>query len=1096
MVPAFQYAQAADEATAVGSDTTSIDALAIRWVTNAAMDSDGAYVQEAISNSTNPEKWTNYKAHFEYALSGNSDHAPGTVEIRIPASIFTARDGSSKADKVTLSIPQAPTVPTEGDFNYTYDKDTDEYVITNCKTVGAASKTSFEVTYAVTHASDVVDMQASKPLSAKLKVTAEDGTVHKKQSASLTAKLDTQAKLSKAYKSVYQMSRTYPDGWGEAPADAGDYFYVIWNYQISIPDDNTQPWTLSLSDVLGDNTGSIVGYRASGSTTRALNDGNALDSYTPTGKFSTVAPTWTKTDPSIYLENCFGSVLTRYPKSLLDDGESHTFTNSVTGTLTGTDDGIASTATADASYTYKSINFSLPPGKQSVRKYYNPRSEGGINLIEEGQPAPFTGAFRNEANVNRYDLTFKDGGDASNPDDYGKKPYTVELIDDAMFLDGDYDRELTAQDAVFASCNVTAWFYDYVADEMKGEYVEQDHADAATKPDIELWGKFGTDEWVKIETLKPTSGAAYTPEGSTSSTIALPDGCTGLKAVCTSSFYRVNLYLEVTPKLLPSDRVKSLVSGGADKYYLQNWNTLRVLDADGSDQATTSYLTGSQGRDRVGERDKELYGTGLLHGTATAQITPFTKSSSMSKTTVSARNDPANRRILLEYLSEAYESISYTSGAGLDGEKLVEMGMFEPQRTGTFYDLLPMGVEPDLSSIRVQSYLSYAVCNIDSVETIENYNGTGRTLLIVKASLPEGAGDALYDDVTTSGGKAFSGFRLRFNAYYSWDDYIDYGQTLLNSIAYETGNEKIAGGYADTGGRIKEHDLLADLNHDGNPEGTPSTFLYAQTSRTINVNVSAAMDLTKRVKGPESTSWTDGQDGSVVVGKGEGYSYRLRSGAASGSSLTGIVLYDSLENYHPANGGGQWRGVLESVDTSQLEKRGIAPTVYYSTVPELSIEDHEDLADASVWSTTPPDDLSKVTAIAIDCSKAKDGSEFTLTEGNTVVALVHMRAPDDDTYGPAAEAEAHAYNNVYLKSVLHNSLDGTISDQTIHNEFTQVGLKKAAVQPLPSLGWLGSWLVAAAGALLAAIAAAALAYARHTRGRHSIARRGEAPQAK
>lgn len=702
-----------------------------------------------------------------------------------------------------------------------------------------------------------------------------------------------------------------------------------------------------------------------------------------------------------------------------------------------------------------------------------------MTLLQHDLEAPFDNAFENSCTVSRYDLTLKDGGDASNADDYGQRPYTVELIDDAMFLDGDYDTELGSDDASLVSCEVYANFYDLVPNLVKGTYEESRHTDLSTYPDIQVWGQFGTDEWVSIATLKPTTSnvysdgvpfSKYAPEGSSDTTISLPEGCTAVKATCTSTFARVNIRLDVLPKLLPSERVKGDVAGKTSTV-LRDWNTLRVLDADGNDAATTDYLSGDSGRARLAERDKELYGAGLFHATDTGSLNSLKASSWMTKTLNGYLNDTANRRIVLSYESTAEETVSYASGSGLTGDKLVDMGVLTPQRSGTFYDLLPMGVEPDMTSVKVTNYGGSVTCSIDSVETVENYRDTGRTLLVVRASLPDGAGNALYDKQGRSSSMAESGMTLDFKAFYPWDEYTDYGKSLLNSIAYETGNDSIAEGYADTGGTITEHGLMADLDGDGNPEGTPMRFLYSQANSTINADVSASAGLTKTVRGPESTTWTNGQDGSVVVGKGESYTYRLRMVADSGSSLTGLVFYDSLENYHPANGGDQWRGTLESIDTSQLERKGIAPVVYYSTVPELSIADHEDLTDTSVWSTTAPDDLSQVTAIAIDCSKAKDGSDYTLAERNSLVALVHMKAPDDETYGPSAEAGAHAYNNVYLKSVLHNSLDGTISDQIIHNEFTQVGLKKATIADIPSLGSSGGLALGAFG--LAAVSAGA-----------------------
>lgn len=400
----------------------------------------------------------------------------------------------------------------------------------------------------------------------------------------------------------------------------------------------------------------------------------------------------------------------------------------------------------------------------------------------------------------------------------------------------------------------------------------------------------------------------------------------------------------------------------------------------------------------------------------------------------------------LEYRVSASEKVYRTSDT--DVEDMISDGLFTPQNSGTFYDLLPSGVEVDPSTIKVTGSASSTVYDT-TYETVKNYRDTGRTPLTVHASIPAGKANWYISDNVISRSTSYSYVTsyvyLYFTAYYPWDDLRDHGTTLLNSAAYETGNPAIANGRPDDGGTITEKNLMVDLNGDGNPVGTPNTFLYDDVKSTITANINTELSLFKAVMGQDNLTWGNGQDGSVIVPGAGTYSYRLRLGSSLGTTTTNIVLFDSLENYTPADAGPQWHGTLESVDVAQLESKGVAPVVYYSTVAGLDLEAHHDLTDTTVWSTIPPANIAKVTAVAIDCRTAKGGGPFTLPEEQTISATLNMRAPSDGIAELVAQ-DAHAFNNVYSSNVLHNTLEGSTTDQLIHNEYTQVGIK------MPDLG--------------------------------------------
>ena len=118
-----------------------------------------------------------------------------------------------------------------------------------------------------------------------------------------------------------------------------------------------------------------------------------------------------------------------------------------------------------------------------------------------------------------------------------------------------------------------------------------------------------------------------------------------------------------------------------------------------------------------------------------------------------------------------------------------------------------------------------------------------------------------------------------------------------------------------------------------------------------------------------------------AVASGE-YTYQLRFGNSAGIKSKNVVIYDVLESAWQ-NDTAHWQGTLKSIDTTQAARKGIDVKIYYSTDPSIGKittgSPYEDLSNAEIWSLTPPADLSRVKAIAIDLSKKTDGSDYVFT---------------------------------------------------------------------------------------------------------------------
>lgn len=1086
----------ADEQSSNG--TTTIDSVTMRWAgVPDGTDPMGTYTQAP----SRPEK-VSYQATFDYALSSTDGHAhePGTVTIRIPAHIFQDRDGSNWADTISLSVPEKSSYTGNTDYDYTYDSKNNEIVITNTKIVSAASKALFDVTYTISDQSRVKDMVPSKPLSATMRIEDSKGTVSK-TSNSIQGELNTFAQLRELDKKAIQGLDQYPSsGWGEAPADANGYVYVIWNLKVE-HEANTQPSTITVTDQPATNDLEVVGYR----TTKLDQDGT-LNSA-PNGEYSSV-DSITIDDSAKSQSDGFYivSVLTRYPKIKLVDGKA-TLKNKANASAQGVDGrDNPSSVQGDADYTFDANkSFSVPNAEIGGNKVSQASSAGGIDALKERRNATFSGRFLNYADVQGYKYTLVAGGNPTKAEDYGKKNYKVELVDDTFSLttaehpDGVDGERLISGDYEISEVRIKTQFFDYAVPTGETTYQEQENKSGSWHPDATLWGKFnGSVDWVELGNytwryddnrgeyeykFTDADGAVVIDRYSSIydyyAEYRPKSGCIAVKLTCNSNYYRTKMELDVNPTLLPSDHVRGIL-GEAKSAWLIDKNAISAWDSDGNDAnqigKTASYR-------------------------ADAHITGMPKQSLAFKELVNSQNDPNNNRVELTYRAiygEHIDAEDYFTDGLSNEEKLntlLSNGLFRPQSSATFYDLLPQGVEPDLSSIVVRDslkglnspfgYNEYQIDPLASVgcEVRSDWRGSGRTLLVAHVAP---------SDPNKNYTWAFGGFAslicIEYKAYYSWEDYSDFGQAIENDVAVQTGNVDITGGRPDdagvwankyfvtygswTGNSNIDSATKALLSNLTGSTGTKANqFLYAYSKDNVSADVHTSMDLDKSVKGPGNQEWTSGRDGSVIVNKGDEYQYRLRMGSQPGSSTTGIVLYDSLENYSPYAGASKWQGIFKNVDTQQLVRRGIAPVIYYSTVRnlDLSIDANRDLANGSIWSRTPPSNLSMVKAVAIDCRMGSDRNPFKLGPGETIAAFINMTAPTGDAYTDAYNKSAYAYNQVYAVDVLHNIADGKTDDQAIYQGYTQVGLRPVP-HYMPTTGSTGRVVLQLVGVgLLAAV---------------------------
>lgn len=1044
----------------IGEDLTRIDKFTAQ-LSSGAVEKDGVW---KVPIPTYGNEWyqeiTPLTYKIVYNISGNVDHAPGTVTIRIPAHMYQRRDWTADkpvyADVCSLSVPQAPTNE-DNVYNYTYDAETDEYVLTNCDVIPAADEQTFTFTYKVYgFTSMIVDESWSTPFSPTFEIQKEDGTKLETSADADQVLYDTEVHIEQPYKRQIQKYETFPSGWGDAPENADDYFYIVWEIHAEPKRESTAAYHITLKDIPDEN-GELVAYKGQYITiTRKETD---RENKTHREPFfyrmdEPGAPEQLEQDKFAYVYNntnkyLEAQVLVKYPKSLVADGEDHVIYNTVESTLTGIDNGETEKASKTVSFTYRTMKFTAPPGYEYLGKSKNTsiRNEemntGAVNVLLAGKEAPAnTTYFKNNLTLTGWPYTLKADGDASDPADWQQKPYTVELIDDAFFLGQDYSQELDGDDFEISTIYIDSNLYRFSSwepDENAGRYTFKS-VPMRECPDVELWGKNKQNEWELIWTFTSKDGylRAKLPDGTyhrlETYYNAIPPGYHGLKLVTTTSYGRVSLQLYVwNIKLFPSERVKGILQKHEQEspgtyVEVKDVNTMRAFDADGNFIGITGDYIGA-GAQRMKEKDEQEYGRHLYHTAADCGINSLHKTSSIFKEIRSYTNETEKKRLKVNYSVNASESMSHPND---DNEWYIENGLFEEQKEGTYYDLLPKGMIVDEASV-VARCNSYAACDYN-VEFTDNWRGSGRTMMIVHCSVPEG-GKNYYGGTSTG---ISSGFRIDYTGYYPWDAVNDYGKTVNNYVAYETGNESITNGAPDTGvsKSLNQPALMGDLD----PESDGERFLYTQVTKTLIADISTELSLTKKVREDANAAWKDGIEQEVRVGSGGVYTYRLRFGAAVGTKASNIILFDSLENYTPEGVTQQWRGTLDYVDLSQPLTKGVAPVVYYSTVPGLFIPDHPDLTDTAVWSTTMPEDKSQITAVAVDMRYDQNGEPYVLQPEETITVLLGMKAVTEHVNELFLNDTA-AYNNVYLSNDLNDMIVGDMTkDNFVEYAYTKVQL--------------------------------------------------------
>ena len=305
-----------------------------------------------------------YRVDYSYSVVGSIPAE--TIQIRVPASILSDKNGNS-ADTVIMSYPtkneladmtDAELAETDG---FAYYVDGDDIVVYNFRAMDGAIAGSFEIAYQTSKTTQNYYDYGSTNAGSKAFTAA---TTASNQSASANAPkvyINTTATIKTTYKkSPRKVYRTWNSSWGDdiKPSNDSDYYYLYWEIQTYINTDVTQTYDFTLNDVPSSSQGSVrvIGYYFSG-----------------TGKYTT-NNTITNATGSGYR---YDGVITAMKKSDFQSLNSWTVNNKITATVTPVDKVDAATsASSTAKFQWTKPVYVHPTGHFYVWKFGNENWEG------------------------------------------------------------------------------------------------------------------------------------------------------------------------------------------------------------------------------------------------------------------------------------------------------------------------------------------------------------------------------------------------------------------------------------------------------------------------------------------------------------------------------------------------------------------------------------------------------------------------------------------------------------------------------------------------------------------------------------------------
>jgi len=657
---------------------------------------------------------------------------------------------------------------------------------------------------------------------------------------------------------------------------------------------------------------------------------------------------------------------------------------------------------------------------------------------------------------------------------YGKEDVTYSVTDKKISLvqpgNSSNTLELTPQDYYFSGVEFTfqADKVSFNADTMEfsGEPIV-DRSEYEAGGTVDLYAFINGSE-------TPVLAAKFHPDTNTFSDIdtsvisaASPGNVrfadnskvTGYRITSSNKYFCVQLNTKPTVAVNPTDAVKNFLNGYGKAGDLKQVNVHNTGSYDVKAHDDSLLFHKDVSNVDLVSQDKRT--SSITKTARNENAAAITGKDGESYRTI---NDTLNRQYIVTWETKVGELYS----GSIDGVAVNNVPV--EQQSGVFYDLLPLHSDIIEGSVNVYIDDSSAPLPASSFKVLpreENHAGSGQKLMKVEIYAP-----------------CRKNYRMTYATVHAHADIQDYGSMANNTVAYQTGNENIGGGYPDNGGNhaVSKSAYMIGLDPEN---GKAKRFIYAEATENIVALIQTSSGIFKYVSSKSDPS----QRQSAEVHPGEDYTYHYRMKNSTSTKARDIAILDSVENYRTVGGtrynyglnkDRDWNGTIKAFDLSAVEARmgDQASDLHLFVYTGNEIVDFNDdtiysdsvnrqnLLKSILGELTPgsagyvehsnwksvnwrnPGDLSNVTAFIV-----YTGKNFVLPKGASMSFKVTMTAPkflQDSRTVDAANGQfltpRKTYNNVY-RSFTNMPIDPTDESKTLkqyyytHFDYTEVSYK-------------------------------------------------------
>lgn len=1054
--------------------------------TNADFDKDEIETQQDLQYRPQSNNLINTTVQLSLSLKGDEKtHYPaGSIKIEVPESYYEGWDATDihrvavnddlkRLDPLYWMIPKAPDTNTLSDFNYTVIKKTVHgqtetyYQLTNHKTLTGGTEFLTELAYRLrptmlkvtdeTKADGEHVGHYAKELPIYLNIDENlDGTGDYSESHELSVDVETKVnptKITMAPSTVdvnQGIFFSWDDAWGKKPADADNYFYIVWYAELQRATGSTQPFDYVLSiDKSKTEGGQLIGVKkytankpeAYEQKTYILSqmdktysgiygDTSAIDKTWPgitenpaKNQYYNVDYCTSRTENPVSYWHFQGyCLLYRYPMSKVEDAKKNDIDvendgfkikNGITITEHWSDGYTRTIEQYDGQANVKKIP-SLGGGNGADKKrvdvgYGTVLLNGLQSIITQGNDAPL---IRENSN---WSFALESDSAATsytwNPSDktYTTNGSSAEITDRPLMMFTDVKNSVYGygatktpsfdlKDAKPMTLSDEDYRYTNFYIESAAEY-DITYSDAlGYQVDPRSNKKYSQYKPYIIETRKAGEDDFK------------PFGEVTINEKGQFYFYnyetKTSQYIASNKRVnFPENTVQIRAKHDSD-FYEAKFRLVYSMEL----KATTSVVNRIKEDMESGERTyigsfadmKWSSGGNLVREYPMGQywyrvayiMSPLKSDVVFNKQSFDLKNDPVNAEETKTVSIDFYNSCTSTPKFATTTYMKSYM-----VTSGIFYDLLPAGTYVKRDEIglatRLPSPYIYNDQKItpDSVKMEENWEGSGQTMLIVAFTVPD-------DPVHMCWHGYWFGARLNYTLHNPYTNITDRGTNPVNTVAFvNTSDENVIFNTNVNKNNIdkttfEKKEYYKDLINKSNDNG----WEVALTQANITYNPVTVLEaaFTNRVSSDTNSLFE--KDNTAYLG--DNYTYRLQYTSASNTRTDNMVIYDVLDQDTDKTGDFSWVDISsiyakQTYDPNNANTADTCkPVVYYATVTPTDDQKDVDTYKGTIWTTVKPKNASTIRAIAIDCRKTDKGANFVLNQSGTLAAYVHCKATD------------------------------------------------------------------------------------------------------